>query len=101
MAEKEYVVDEISASESWRLFRIMAEFVEGVEALSHIQPFPVILVGRAFWMPLLAWIEDNLLARGLISIGDRNILRLAETAEDVLCILKNTRLPETPEGVGA
>ena len=33
-----YVVDEISTSESWRLFRIMAEFVEGVEALSRIQP---------------------------------------------------------------
>ena len=222
MAEKKYVVDEISASESWRLFRIMAEFVEGVEALSHIQPgvsffgsarilpdsgdylrtlelaravaqagypiitgggpgvmeaanrgafeagaasvglnialpseqrpnpyvktllnfryffvrkvmfvkysrafiimpggfgtmdelfesvtliqthkiqpFPVILVGRAFWMPLLTWIEDNLLARGLISIGDRKIMRLVETADDVLSILNNTYIPETPEG---
>jgi uncharacterized protein (TIGR00730 family) len=218
MIERRYAVDEISASESWRLFRIMAEFVEGVEALSHIQPgvtffgsarilpdsegykttyemaravaeagytiitgggpgameaankgayevgaqsvglnitlpmeqranpyvktllnfryffvrkvmfvkyshafvimpggfgtldelfesvtliqthkiqpFPVILVGRAFWTPLLTWIEENLLARGLISSGDRQIMQLADTAGEVLAILKDTHVEE-------
>jgi len=218
MIERRYVVDEISASESWRLFRIMAEFVEGVEALSHIQPgvtffgsarippdsegyktayqmakavaeagytiitgggpgvmeaankgayeagaqsvglnitlpmeqranpyvktllnfryffvrkvmfvkyshafvimpggfgtldelfesvtliqthkiqpFPVILVGRTFWTPLLAWIEENLQARGLISSDDRQIMKLADTAGEVLAILKDTRVEE-------
>jgi hypothetical protein len=216
--ERHYVVDEISASESWRLFRIMAEFVEGVEALSRIQagvsffgsarilpgskqyltayemakavaaagytiitgagpgvmeaankgayeagaqsvglnialpaeqrpnpyiktllnfryffvrkvmfvkysrafvimpggfgtldelfesvtliqthkiqPFPVILVSRSFWEPLLGWIEGSLTAQGLVSDSDREILRLADTAEDVLAILKNNHLPE-------
>lgn len=214
--ERHYVVDEISASESWRLFRIMAEFVEGVETLSHIkpgvtffgsarnlpgseqyemtyemaksianagytiitgggpgvmeaankgafeagaqsvglnialpleqrpnpyiktllnfryffvrkvmfvkyskafiilpggfgtldelfesvtliqthkiQPFPVILVGRSFWAPLLSWVEQNLLARGLISDEDRQIMKLADTSEDVLAILKDNHL---------
>jgi len=213
-----YVVDEISTSESWRLFRIMAEFVEGVETLSHIQPgvtffgsaralpdseayrtayemaravagagytiitgggpgvmeaankgafeigaqsvglnialpqeqrpnpyiktllnfryffvrkvmfvkyskafiimpggfgtldelfesvtliqthkiqpFPVILVGQSFWTPLLNWMEESLMARGLISNGDRRIMKLADTAEDVLGILKNTHITE-------
>jgi uncharacterized protein (TIGR00730 family) len=37
MAEKQYVVDALSIEESWRIFRIMAEFVEGIEALSQIQ----------------------------------------------------------------
>lgn len=211
--ERNYVVDEISASESWRLFRIMAEFVEGVDTLSHIQagvtffgsarvlpgsepyertyalakavagagytvitgggpgvmeaankgahevgaqsvglninlpmeqrpnpyiktllsfryffvrkvmfvkysqafiimpggfgtldelfesvtliqthkiqPFPIILVGRSFWAPLLSWIEDSLMARGLISEGDRQIMNVADTPEEVLAILKN------------
>ena len=38
MAEKQYIVDALSADEAWRVFRIMAEFVEGVEELSHIGP---------------------------------------------------------------
>jgi uncharacterized protein (TIGR00730 family) len=36
--ERQYVVDEITVQDSWRLFRIMAEFVEGFEALSKIEP---------------------------------------------------------------
>jgi uncharacterized protein (TIGR00730 family) len=213
--EKRYVVDEISASESWRLFRIMAEFVEGVETMSYIrpgvtffgssrvppgsaqyqtayevaravadagytiitgggpgvmeaankgafeaggesvglnislpaeqrpnpyvktllsfryffvrkvmfvkyslafvilpggfgtldelfesvtliqthkiQPFPVILVGRSFWTPLLGWLESALERQDLISEGDRRIMRLADSPADVLAILKDSR----------
>ncbi len=219
MNERRYVLDEIRASESWRLFRIMAEFVEGVETLSHIrpgvtffgsaritpddeayqtayemakavagagytiitgggpgvmeaankgayeagaqsvglnialpmeqranpyvktllnfryffvrkvmfvkyseafiimpggfgtldelfesvtliqthktQPFPVILVGRAFWSPLLGWIRESLLAHGLISNGDLQILKHADTAEEVLAILRETQVKGT------
>jgi uncharacterized protein (TIGR00730 family) len=214
--QNQYVIDEISASESWRLFRIMAEFVEGVETLSHIQPgvtffgsarvlpgsepyetayqmakevaaagftiitgggpgvmeaankgahdigaqsvglnitlpmeqrpnpyvktllnfryffvrkvmfvkyskgfvimpggfgtldelfesitliqtqkiqpFPVILVGRSFWQPLLSWMQDTLEAKGLISAGDRQIMSLVDTSGEVLSIIKNNRL---------
>ncbi|MBN2179109.1 MAG: TIGR00730 family Rossman fold protein [Deltaproteobacteria bacterium] len=36
MEEKQYLVDALSIDESWRIFRIMAEFVEAVEELSHI-----------------------------------------------------------------
>ncbi|MGA2261053.1 MAG: TIGR00730 family Rossman fold protein [Acidobacteriota bacterium] len=216
--ERNYVVDEISASESWRLFRIMAEFVEGVDTLSRIQPgvtffgsarvlpgseqyersyalakavavagytiitgggpgvmeaankgahevgaqsvglninlpmeqrpnpyiktllsfryffvrkvmfvkysrafiimqggfgtldelfesatliqthkiqpFPIILVGRSFWAPLLSWMEGSLMARGLISERDRQIMNVADTPEEVLAILKNNHLME-------
>ena len=38
MEEKQYLVDALSIEESWRIFRIMAEFVEAIEALSKIQP---------------------------------------------------------------
>jgi len=216
--EKHYVVDEISASESWRLFRIMAEFVEGVDTLAHIQPgvtffgsarvlpgsepyelayqlakavaeagytiitgggpgvmeaankgadavgaqsvglninlpmeqrpnpyvktllsfryffvrkvmfvkysqafiimpggygtldelfesitliqtqkiqpFPVILVGRSFWAPLLKWLEEALLDKGLISDGDMQIMSVADTADEVLAILKSNHFIE-------
>ena len=36
MDEKQYVIDSFSINESWRMFRIMAEFVEGIETLSKI-----------------------------------------------------------------
>src|SRR3989339_358418 len=38
MDEKnQFVVDSLSIEESWRIFRIMAEFVEAIETLSKIK----------------------------------------------------------------
>ncbi len=34
--EKQYIVDDIKLGESWRIFRIIGEFVEGVESLHDI-----------------------------------------------------------------
>jgi len=36
--EKQYMLDYITLKDSWRLFHIMAEFVEGFENLSDVQP---------------------------------------------------------------
>jgi uncharacterized protein (TIGR00730 family) len=36
--EKQYLIDDFTLKDSWRLFHIMAEFVEGFEALSEIHP---------------------------------------------------------------
>jgi len=36
--EKQYVIDAINAQDSWRIFRIMAEFVDGFEILPNITP---------------------------------------------------------------
>jgi uncharacterized protein (TIGR00730 family) len=38
MTDKQYVIDEITIQDSWRLFRIMAEFVDGFETLSKCHP---------------------------------------------------------------
>ncbi len=35
--EKQYLVDALSIEESWRIFRIMAEFVESIEELSTLR----------------------------------------------------------------
>jgi uncharacterized protein (TIGR00730 family) len=37
MEEKQYLIDSLSIEESWRVFRIMAEFVEGIETLSEVR----------------------------------------------------------------
>ncbi|MFA4916726.1 MAG: TIGR00730 family Rossman fold protein [Syntrophales bacterium] len=36
--EDQYLIDELTIKDSWRLFRILAEFVDGFETLSHIYP---------------------------------------------------------------
>ncbi|MBW1758894.1 MAG: TIGR00730 family Rossman fold protein [Deltaproteobacteria bacterium] len=36
--EKQYVIDDFKMGESWRLFKIMGEFVDGVEALHDLGP---------------------------------------------------------------
>lgn len=36
--ERQYLIDDIRLGESWRLFKIMGEFVDGVEALHDIGP---------------------------------------------------------------
>jgi uncharacterized protein (TIGR00730 family) len=53
------------------------------EALTLIQThrihdFPVILVGSAFWDPLLEWIDRGLEDNGLISSGDKELLVVAD-----------------------
>jgi uncharacterized protein (TIGR00730 family) len=36
--ERQYLIDAMNAQDSWRMWRIMAEFVEGFEALGEIPP---------------------------------------------------------------
>jgi len=38
MSEKQYVINEINIEDSWRMFRIMAEFVDGFESLGKYHP---------------------------------------------------------------
>lgn len=36
--EKQFVIDELSQSESWRILRIMSEFVDGIDTMSEVGP---------------------------------------------------------------
>ncbi len=36
--EKQFLIDEFKLEESWRIFKIIGEFVEGVESLYDIGP---------------------------------------------------------------
>ena len=48
--EKQYVIDDFTMGESWRVFKIMGEFVEGIEALHDIGP-AVTIFGSARIQP--------------------------------------------------
>ncbi len=48
--EEQYVIDDFAGNDTWRIFRIMAEFVEGFETLSRIPP-GVAIFGSARALP--------------------------------------------------
>ena len=48
--EEQYVIDDFTSKDTWRIFRIMAEFVEGFETLAKIPP-AVAIFGSARALP--------------------------------------------------
>jgi len=67
--EKQYVVDALSIDESWRIFRIMAEFVEAIETLSRVK-HAVSIFGSARTKPDDPYYQKaELLARRLVEKG--------------------------------
>ncbi|HPD21832.1 MAG: TIGR00730 family Rossman fold protein [Desulfomonilia bacterium] len=50
MKSDRYLIDQINPQESWRIFRIMAEFVDGIETLSSLEP-AVTIFGSARCRP--------------------------------------------------
>ncbi|HUN56190.1 MAG TPA: TIGR00730 family Rossman fold protein [Smithella sp.] len=69
MEEKQYVVDALSINESWRVFRIMAEFVEGIETLSQVEN-AVTIFGSARSKPdNIYYQKTETLARLLVQNG--------------------------------
>ncbi len=60
---------------------------------SHV---PVILVGKEFWEPFLAWVDKTVLGKfNAIDEADRKIYTLVDSAEEALAIIKAT--PERTE----
>jgi len=69
MKEKQYLVDALSIEESWRMFRIMAEFVEAIEELSQLG-FAVSIFGSARVTPQDDYYKKTVeLARRLVEKG--------------------------------
>ncbi len=59
------------------------------EALTLVQTkkinaFPVVLVDKEFWAPLVQWLQDSLVARGLIGEGDLDLFAVVDTAEEAV-----------------
>jgi uncharacterized protein (TIGR00730 family) len=62
------------------------------EALTLIQTrkirgFPVVLVGSAYWTPLVAWLRGTLLDEGKISAPDMDLLAIVDEADEVVRIV--------------
>jgi uncharacterized protein (TIGR00730 family) len=60
------------------------------EALTLIQTrkifhFPVVLVGSDYWEELLGWVRNELLADGMISPEDLDLLYVTDDLDDAVC----------------
>ncbi len=56
--------------------------------LGHISDRPMILVGREFWQGLLDWLDSHLIARGLVSPGDKRWLHVVDTPEELMVAIQ-------------
>lgn len=54
---------------------------------SKVTQFPIVLVDSAFWSPLLAWIKDTMVAEGLVSPGDLDIVQIVDTPEEAVALV--------------
>jgi uncharacterized protein (TIGR00730 family) len=54
----------------------------------RIRPFPIILVGTQYWRGLLDWIHKQLLAQGLISPKDMDIIQVMDDPEDIVSAVR-------------
>jgi hypothetical protein len=57
------------------------------------RPFPIVLLGRAYWQGLLAWLETVAASEQRVRPDELGILRVADTAEEVLHHLRGSLGP--------
>jgi len=69
MEEKQYVIDSLSIEESWRVFRIMAEFVDGIETLSEVHNAVTIFGSARVKSDDIYYKKTEILARLLAQAG--------------------------------
>lgn len=70
-------------------FGTLDELFEAITLIQthKIQKFPIILVGTEFWRGLFDWIKNIMLEAGNISAHDLDLLRLVDTADEVVEII--------------
>ena len=55
-----------------------------------IRPVPIVIVGKAYWQPLLDWINNTLKVKGYISPQDTEIYQLVDTAKEAYAIISRS-----------
>ena len=73
MREKQYVVDDLALEESWRMFQIMAEFVEGFNILPDVYP-AVTIFGSSQTKPQSASYKTTVEVARMLVEEDFNVI---------------------------
>jgi uncharacterized protein (TIGR00730 family) len=71
-------------------FGTMDELFEALTLIQtgKIQHFPIILVGKAFFGGLIDWMRATLLAEGMVSPGDIDLIALTDDPKEVIEIVR-------------
>jgi uncharacterized protein (TIGR00730 family) len=72
-------------------FGTMDELFEALTlvATGKITKFPIVLVGRAYWSGLLAWLQDTMLAKANIGPTEFSLIHVADDPDEVVAIIRD------------
>ena len=75
-------------------FGTMDELFEALTLIQteKVKPFPVVMLGSDYWRGLLDWIDNKMLKENKISPGDRAIIKVTDSIDEVVNILKSVHL---------
>lgn len=54
-----------------------------------IEPFPLILVGKDYWLPFVAWMREHMLADRYIHAADLDLVRIVDSPAEVLALVRH------------
>jgi uncharacterized protein (TIGR00730 family) len=80
-------------------FGTLDELFEAITLVQtgKITKFPIVLVGADYWSGLLSWINDTLLAAGMVGAADPGLLHVADDPAEVIQIIADAhRRPDFP-----
>ena len=71
-------------------FGTLDELFEAVTLVQtgKVTHFPIVLMGTAFWAPLLEWLRGTLLEQGTISAEDLALLHLTDDVDEAVAIIR-------------
>ena len=75
-------------------FGTLDELFEAITLIQtrKIKPFPVILVGKDYWNGLFNWIGETLIKEKMIAAEDLDILKMADTPEEILHWIQESKV---------
>ena len=56
----------------------------------HMPAFPIVMVGRAYWQPMMDFIHQSLLASGAINEAELNTFALVDSVEEAVAIIQQS-----------
>lgn len=71
-------------------FGTMDELFESLTLVqtSKMTRFPVVLMGSDFWAPLVDWIKTTLVAEGMISAADVDLLCVTDSPQEAVAVMR-------------
>jgi hypothetical protein len=53
--------------------------------------FPIVLLGKDFWEPLLTWVRTTMAGEGLVSEADIELLQVTDSVAEAVAIVNESR----------